>query len=67
MNYKLLFEMEVEKNKQVAETLNWYRDEYERLKFFIKFQNKKIEDLESQIKGEVEPKLQPTIIINNYI
>ena len=67
MNYELLFKLEVEKNKQLTETLNWYRDEYERLKFYAKFQNKKIKELESQINDEFEPKLQQRIITEIYI
>ena len=67
MNYELLFKLEVEKNKQLTETLNWYRDEYERLKFYTKFQNKKIKELENQINDEFELKLQQRIITEIYI
>ena len=70
MNYKLLFEMELEKNRQMQSHLDFYTNEYEVLKLRLKHLKKENEILKSAKDrniGEFEPKLQQRIITEIYI
>lgn len=70
MNYKLLFEMELEKNRQMQYHLDFYTNEYEVLKLRLKHLKKENEILKSNKDrniGEFEPKLQQRIITEIYI
>ena len=70
MNYKLLFEMELEKNRQMQSHLDFYTNEYEMLKLRLKHLKKENELLKSSKDrniGEFEPKLQQRIITEIYI
>lgn len=69
MNYKLLFEMELEKNRQMQSHLDFYTNEYEVLKLRLKHLKKENELLKSSKDrniGEFEPKLQQRIITEIY-
>lgn len=59
MNYKLLFEMELEKNREMQVHLDFYKNDYELLKLRLHHLKKENELLKS--KGEVQPKLQQRI------
>ena len=70
MNYKLLFEMEVEKNRQMQSHLDFYTNEYEVLKLRLKHLKKENELLKTSKDrniGEFEPKLQQRIITKIYM
>ena len=70
MNYKLLFEMELEKNRQMQSHLDFYTNEYEVLKLRLKHLKKENELLKSNKArniGEFELKLQQRIITEIYI
>ena len=60
MNYKLLFEMELEKNREMQVHLDFYKNDYELLKLRLHFYKKENELLRKS-KGEVQPKLQQRI------
>lgn len=65
MNYKLLFEMELEKNKEMQLHLDFYTNEVAILKLRL-HHLKKENELLRQNTSEVQPKLQQRIITEIY-
>lgn len=60
MNYKFLFKMELEKNREIQGYLDFYKNEHELLKLRL-LHLKKENELLRKNKGEVQPKLQQRI------
>lgn len=65
MNYKFLFKMELEKNREIQGYLDFYKNEHELLKLRLHHLKKENELLRKN-KGEVQPKLQQRIITEIY-